>query len=211
MIDHLKMCFENAQLDKSKCSVEILKLDGMSGRRTRHFYNNLLTLPDARYLEIGTWKGSSVCSAMFENNANVVCVDNWTEFSGPKNEFLINFNKFKGINTAKFIEQDCFSIDVNTLPKFNIYLYDGDHKEESHYKALTHYIHCMDDSFIYVVDDWNWKSVRDGTQKAIKDLNLKILYEIDHRTTNNDTHPVFRSAQQVLWHNGIYAAVLLKH
>jgi hypothetical protein len=211
MIEHLKTCFENAQLDKSKCSSEILRIDGMSGRRTRHFYNNLLTLPDARYLEIGTWKGSSVCSAMFENSADVVCVDNWTEFSGPKNEFLTNFNKFKGNNTAKFIEQDCFSIDVTTLPRFNIYLYDGDHKEESHYKALTHYIDCMDDTFIYVVDDWNWKSVRDGTQRAIADLNLKILYEIDHRTTNNDTHPVFRSAQQVLWHNGIYAAVLLKH
>lgn len=32
-------------------------MDGMSGIKTRHFYNNLLNYYDARYLEIGTWKG----------------------------------------------------------------------------------------------------------------------------------------------------------
>lgn len=210
MIDHLKRCFENAQLDISKCSPDILKIYGMSGRRTRHFYNNLLTMPDSRYLEIGTWTGSSVCSAMFQNKADVICIDNWAEFGGPKQKFLNNFNKFKGINRAVFIEQNCFTVDVKTLPKFNIYLYDGCHKEESHYKALTHYIDSMDDMFIFVVDDWNWKFVRDGTQKAISDLNLKILYEIDHRTTDNDTHPLPDCPKKALWHNGIYAAVLMK-
>jgi len=211
MIDHLKACFENAQLGRSKCSSEILQINGMSGRRTRHFYNNLLTMPDSRYLEIGTWKGSSVCSAMFQNNASVVCIDNWAGFNGPKDDFFKNFNKFKGNNTARFIEKDCFSIDVSTLPKFNIYLYDGNHTEDSHYKALTHYIDAMDDTFIYVVDDWNWKAVREGTQKAIKDLDLKILYEIRHRTSKDDAHVKFGSRQQILWHNGMYAAVLLKH
>ena len=62
-------------------------------------------------------------------------------------------------------------------PKFNIYLYDGDHKEICHYKALTHYIDCMDRKFIYIIDDWNWKFVRDGTQKAIEDLKLKTLFK----------------------------------
>ena len=29
-------------------------MDGMTGKKTRHFYNNLLNTEDARYLEIGT-------------------------------------------------------------------------------------------------------------------------------------------------------------
>jgi hypothetical protein len=37
---------------------------------------------------------------MFRNKAKIICIDNWSEFGGPKNEFLINFNKFKGDNDA---------------------------------------------------------------------------------------------------------------
>ena len=37
----------------------------MTGIKTRHFYNNILNTDDARYLEIGAWKGSSICSAMY--------------------------------------------------------------------------------------------------------------------------------------------------
>jgi len=209
-IDHLKKAFTNAQANASACNQDILALEGMSGSRTRHFYNNLLNMHDARYFEIGTWKGSSVCSAMFKNQASVVCVDNWTEFNGPKKEFIQNFNKFKGINDARFIEADCFTIDVSKLPKFNIYLYDGDHAEVSQHKALTHFIDAMDDTFIYVCDDWNWKQVRDGTQSAIAELKLTVLHEIDHRTTDNDTHPLWGSPEQKIWHNGIYACVLQK-
>lgn len=207
---HIQKCFDLAQKNTSKCSREILSMEGMSGSRTRHFYNNLLNLQDARYLEIGTWKGSSVCSAMYNNSASVVCIDNWAEFNGPKQEFITNFEKYKGKNNASFIEQDCFNVDVSKLPKFNIYLYDGDHKEICHYKALTHYIDCMDQKFIYIIDDWNWKFVRDGTQKAIEDLKLKTLFYLEYKTTSNDTHPIHGSQKQLLWHNGICVFVLEK-
>ena len=208
--EHIQKSFELAEKNISKCSSEILSMEGMSGSRTRHFYNNLLNFKDARYLEIGTWKGSSVCSAMFGNSASVTCIDNWAEFNGPKEEFLQNFNKFKGENNASFIEQDCFTVDVSKLPKFNIYLYDGDHKEICHYKALTHFIDCMDDKFMFIIDDWNWKNVRDGTQKAIEDLKLKILFYLQYKTTFNDTHVMHGSPQQLLWHNGICIFVLEK-
>jgi hypothetical protein len=182
----------------------------MSGTKTRHFYNNLLEISDARYLEIGTWKGSSVCSAMCGNKAKVICIDNWSEFGGPKNEFLINFEKFKGENDATFIENDCFKVDVSTLPKFNIYMYDGNHSCECHYNALLHYYSCLDDVFIFIVDDWNWKFVRDGTINSIQKLNLKVLYEKEIKTTRNDTHPTWGSPEQKEWHNGIYVSILQK-
>jgi hypothetical protein len=108
---HIETAFEKAKRNESKITTGILNMQGMSGIKTRHFYNNLLNRDDARYLEIGTWKGSSVCSAMCENKATVVCIDNWSEFDGPKNEFLINFNTYKGENDARFIEQDCFTVD----------------------------------------------------------------------------------------------------
>ena len=206
----IETAFKNAENNISKITNEIINMEGMTGTKTRHFYNNLLNTKDARYLEIGTWKGSSVCSAMCNNKAKVLCIDNWSEFGGPKNEFLVNFEKFKGENDATFIENDCFKVDVSALPKFNIYMYDGNHSCECHYNALLHYYNCLDDIFIFVVDDWNWKFVRDGTINSIQKLNLKVLYEKEIKTSNNDTHPKLGSPEQKEWHNGIYVSILQK-
>jgi len=209
-IDHIRTSFSNADGGVSKINQTLKDMEGMSGLKTRHFYNNLLDMQDARYLEIGTWKGSSVCSAMYGNRAKVVCIDNWSEFGGPKSEFITNFNNFKGNNEAYFIEADCFKVDVNNLPKFNIYMYDGNHTKDSHYKALHHYFPCLDDEFIFIVDDWNWKDVREGTMKCIKDLNLQKLFEHCIFTSFNNEHPEPGSELQKNWHNGIYVALLKK-
>jgi hypothetical protein len=208
---HVELAFENAEKGESKITDGILNMIGMTGIKTRHFYNNLLNKDDARYLEIGTWKGSSVCSAMCGNKAMIVCIDNWSEFGGPKNEFLQNFANYKGDNEARFIEQDCYKVDISQLPKFNIYMYDGNHTENSHYKALIHYYNCLDDMFVFIVDDWNWKDVRNGTNDALKQLNLSVMYEREIKTTNDDSCVIWGSEEQKQWHNGIYVAILKKN
>jgi hypothetical protein len=208
--NYIREAFDNACNKRSKLTSEILNMDGLSGEFTRHFYNNMLDMLDARYLEIGTWKGSSVCSAMYGNSANVVCIDNWSYSESPKTEFITNFYKYKGTNNAKFIEQDCFSVDVKQLPKFNIYMYDGDHSSESHFNALVHYYDAMDDVFIYIVDDWNDARVREGTMKAIDVLNLDVLYEKDVRLTYDNTHTNAEYGRKTWW-NGIYISILRKN
>jgi hypothetical protein len=206
----IETSFKNAENDISKITNDIIEMDGMSGTKTRHFYNNLLSMEDARYLEIGTWKGSSVCSAMCNNKAKVLCIDNWSEFGGPKSEFLVNFEKFKGENDATFIENDCYKVDVSVLPKFNIYMYDGNHSFDSHYNALSHYYNCLDNVFIFIVDDWNWKDVRDGTMKSIQKLNLKALYQQEIRLTWDNSHTPQPNATNTWW-NGLYVAILQKN
>jgi hypothetical protein len=206
---HIETAFEKAEKGESKITDGILQMGGMSGKKTRHFYNNLLNKEDARYLEIGTWKGSSVCSAMCGNKATVVCIDNWSEFGGPKSEFLVNFETYKGENNARFLEQDCYKVDVSQLSKFNIYMYDGNHSKDSHYKALVHYYNCLDDIFIFIVDDWNWKDVRDGTYASFKQLNLTVLYEREIRLTQDNSVTPEPQLSQTWW-NGIYVAILQK-
>ena len=203
---HIETAFEKAERGESKITDYILNMDGMTGKKTRHFYNNLLNKEDARYLEIGTWKGSSVCSAMCGNKAKILCIDNWTELGAPRSEFFSNFDTYKGENDATFLEEDCFKIDVSQLPKFNIYMYDGNHEETSHYMALIHFYSCLDDMFIFIVDDWNWVNVRDGTYNSFKHLNVSVLYEREIRLTtdNSTTHA------KETWHNGIYVAILQK-
>jgi Methyltransferase domain len=207
---HVVNAFENAQRGISKVTYEILCMHGMTGEKTRHFYNNLLNMEDARYLEIGVWKGSSVCSAMCNNKALVFCMDNFSEFGGPKEEFLRNFNRFKGENKATFIEADCFKVDTSNLPKFNIYMYDGNHSDENHYNALVHYYNCLDNMFVFIVDDWNWENIRTSTMESIKKLNLNILYSNELRTTQDNTHSKEGDPGKIAWHNGIYFAILQK-
>ena len=179
-------------------------MDGMSGKKTRHFYNNICSMKEARYLEIGTWKGSSICSAMCNNKITCLAIDNWSQFGGAKNKniFLENFNKFKGENNATFIEKNCWDIDVSTLGKFNIYMYDGNHSETSHFQALNHYLPCLDDEFIYLVDDWNHPPVRTGTISSIKENKIEILYQKEIFTPSNNSKND--------WHNGICIFVLKK-
>lgn len=212
LIEIVNTSLEKAENNISKVNDEILALDGMTGKKTRHFYNNLLSFPDISYLEVGTYKGSSTCAAMYGNEAKVIAIDNWSEFGGIQNKsiFLNNFKKFKGNNTAMFIEKDCFKIEPHELPfTSNIYMYDGPHQENDHYRALKQFLPCLENEFIYIVDDWNWEQVRKGTKKSIQDLNLKVLYEKEIRLTQ-DNSVTKRPALTETWWNGIYIAVLQK-
>lgn len=202
-INHLNKCFELAERLDSKCSQEIIEMEGMSGTFTRHFYNNLLSTYDARYLEVGAWKGSSTCSAMYGNRALVTVVDNWSEFGGPRDECISNITRAAGQNNVLIVDHDSFSLDLSHFPnKYNIYMYDGCHKRESHEKALTYFQDVLDDVFIYVCDDWNCDPVRDGTYDAISALGLKVEYETARFTHANGTRPT--------WWNGLGVFVLRK-
>jgi Mg2+ and Co2+ transporter CorA len=198
---HIIDSLDNAEKNISKINNKILDMEGMSGKQTRHFYNNICSMEDSRYLEIGTWKGSSVCSAMFENEMTCVCIDNWSEFGGPKQEFLLAFSSNKGNNDARFIEKNCWDVDTKELGMFNIYMYDGNHTENSHYEAINHFKNCLDNEFIYLVDDWNWLDVKNGTLRSIRENNLSIIFHKEILTTEHINRG---------WHNGIGIFVLKK-
>ena len=218
---HLLNCFDKTENFQSKLIPEIFAINGgMTGVYTKHFYNNLLEIEGARYLEIGCYTGSSTCSAMYGNHAQITCIDNWHDFilnelhnrvdkMGPIQEFTNNINKYKGDNTLKFYNEDCFALDTKKLGKFNIYLFDGEHSYEAQYKALTYYIDTMDDTFILLVDDWNWDDVRKGTFDAIRDLNLKIEWKKEIRLTEDNGHTPPELAHATWW-NGIYVCILTK-
>jgi hypothetical protein len=64
----------------------------------------------------------------------------------------------------------------------------GGHNYEDHYKALIYYWNCLDDLFIYIVDDWNWDQVRNGTKDAIQHQDLEILWKKEIILTGNNEH-----------------------
>ncbi len=189
-------------------------IGSMTGMKTRHFYNNLLSMEDSRYLEIGVWKGSSVCAAMCNNTAKVVCMDNFSQRFGTTSDnnshvrqvFLNNFEKYKGENDALFIENDCFKVNISDFKyKFNIYLFDGAHDRQSQYNAIEYYLDALDDIFIFMIDDWNQPQVKEGTLSAIENNKLNIVWkkEILNQEATHEN-------QVKNWWNGIGIFLLQK-
>lgn len=206
-INHVKASLEAAEYNFSKISKEVLNLSGDSGAKTRHFLNNLLQMRAAKYLEIGPGVGSLTSSAMYNNNAKIFCIDNWSQCS--KDYFMENRKKFKGNNYTKLLEQSYQSVDVSKLSKFNILLYDANLEYNEIYGALPHFISCMENVFVYIVDDINWRYIHQAAKKSINDLELTILYEKEIFLTNDDTHTPMEIARNTWW-NGLYVVVLKK-
>jgi len=176
-----------ASIDKTKTKLPIAAflIEGMSGNTYKRFINTLLSQSSTKkYLEIGVWKGSTSVAAAY-GNPDVQCwfIDNFSEFGGPRDQYISNFTKVVG-HPPNLIDSDCFGIDPSShgIDDVDVYFYDGAHLESDHYKALTHYVKHMKESFIYIVDDWGCaqcEPVKKGTYRAIKDLNLKIEQEFN--------------------------------
>ena len=78
---------------RRKISDDILKMDGLSGRKYRSLINNLVEkVKNPSYLEIGSWLGSTACSAIFKNDLAITCIDNWSQVFLKKNFPILKKN-----------------------------------------------------------------------------------------------------------------------
>ncbi len=207
----LEKAFHQALDGVGKIDSAILAMDGMSGRKYRLLINNLIAaVPQARYLEIGTWAGSTLCSAINGNQVRAIAIDNWSEFGGPKAQFLSNLERFKTpAADVTFLENDFRKIDYASLGRFNVYMFDGPHTAADQYDGISLPLPALEDEFILIVDDWNHPPAREGTLKALTALNLTVLHGIAIRTTLDGSHPTL-ARQASDWHNGYFIAVLSK-
>lgn len=211
----IKKAYDMALSLEHKLSTELLKTEGMSGRKYRYFINNLISLiNNPRYLEVGSWKGSTACAAMWQNNLKITCIDNWSEFNGPKEIFLNNIDKFSNSKTDfRIIESDFREVDFKSLGKYNIYLFDGPHLEKDQFDGIKLALPALEETFILIVDDWNWPAPRKGTFDALSSLDIAIIASIEVFTCTDiesaDNRP-FIYYENSDWHNGYLIAVCKK-
>ena len=136
-----------------------------------------------------------------------------SQFNGNLSKFIESIEKYK-TKTSKysFIEKDCWEIDTSTLSQkyFNIYLYYGEHYELDQYKALSHYINVLEDTFIFLVDDWNFMHARDGTFRAIRELNLTVNFRHENFISPEDLYNMPNHKGAKSWWNGCGIFVLTK-
>lgn len=202
---------------------DIFSLQGMSGIKYRIFANRLMTFPvNESYLEIGCWMGSTAISALYDNFDIVKkhwIVDNFSEWGNngiTKKTFYESWNRFFPSVSPNLIDADCFAINPKDqgIENVTVYFYDGNHSQESHKKALTHYYDSLSDSFILLIDDWfackeKNNEIIKGTMDAIEELNLKIHFkeEVSGPMSRIQTNGV---GDPYSWWNGCGVFVLEK-
>jgi hypothetical protein len=196
---------------EQKLSEHVRYMHGMSGKKYRYLINNLIeSTPDARYLEVGSWRGSTACSAMYGNKCKVTCIDNWAEFGGPRDEFFQNIEQAKNTDVDfTAIEQDFRTVDYNNIGKYNIYMFDGPHLEEDQYDGVKIAQPALDDTYTLIVDDWSGKHIQVGTKNALRDLGHEIVAQMEIITRHDDAHPKV-AHENSDWHCGYFIAVVKK-
>ena len=68
---------------------------------------------------------------------------------------------------------------------------------------------ALDDSYILIVDDWNWANVQNGTWDALRDLGYGLISKLEIKTTNDNTYPKLADHFSD-WHNGYLIAAIEK-
>lgn len=187
----------------------VLDIDGMSSPKVRHFFNNIVrVVGNARYLEVGLWKGSTFISALYGNRYKyAVGIENFSQWNETSREEcfknLKNLLNAPNVNT-ELIEDGFESAIVKLDKKFNIYFYDGYHSTEMQEQALVMADKNLEDAFVLIVDDWNLEGVRRGTWTAINKLKYKVprFWELyAHVVPTGDLQN---------WWNGLFVAVIEK-
>ena len=114
-----------------------------------------------------------------------------------------------------FFEEDCYKIEldkIRELPggeKFMIYFFDGPHEVMDHYLAVVNFFPILEDLSILIIDDWNLAEVQSGTDAALEQLPVDVLYKLEITSEFHTTKQ--ESTSYTGYHNGCCIFVLKKH
>jgi len=191
----LKLSSENRSRAKHS-----LTIPGLTSEKVKHFLNNLCSAQDVRYLEVGVFQGATFTAALEGNNAIAHALDHWkdtginpardvegwsAESGDPKQAFMANCELVIGNNRVTGHDYDIRDFDINIIPqKLNVVFYDGDHSAEGTEFFLRKFWPAFDETFVLVVDDWNWQGAQQGTNAVLE--KEKVLYKKELLTLGED-------------------------
>ncbi|MEO7981556.1 MAG: class I SAM-dependent methyltransferase [Sporichthyaceae bacterium] len=130
---------------------------------------------DECYLEVGTFKGRSLCAALLDaQDREFVAVENFQEFGmvGAEARTVLADNvrgRAEG-RRLRLVEGDCFAVLARegAVPQpVGVYFYDGAHTRLAHRLALSVVEPLLADEALVLVDDASWRLVRSATLRYV--------------------------------------------
>lgn len=217
-----KDAVEKAELNRSRLPdpfPDEKKEYSLSGYKGRTLLNELCHNFGIKYLEVGSYAGSTFCAALYKNSINATAVDIWERFieqpraSIVKNLFFERVKKYEGSNGIRVVEDSIY--DFATPEKigtdYNVFFFDGDHTAQATEMAIVMADRCMTKEFIFVCDDYAMVSTRKGVADGISEMGYEVLYEKELGSVQPyDWYLDKRDASQPDWWCNYYIAVLRK-
>ena len=173
MFDEMKNFLVNFKFESMNFQLyeDLCFYEGMTPPGTRYIINQLCSFIGLNkcYLEIGTHKGSSLCSAAHNNTVSCYGVDVFApdyenEFLGASIEDILkkNISKFSNI---KYFKDDGFKFlkANNSLhgEKVEVYYYDGPHDYKPQYYGILMAMPLLAEKAIILVDDTDHPKIKD--------------------------------------------------
>jgi len=126
------------------------------------------------YLEVGTYQGGSLISALLGNFVPAVAVDNFSEFTGTNSEALLreHLARFDMTDRVEFHNMDVIDFFTNRFPvteKIGVYYYDGAHNYNDQYAGMAAGLEFLHPGAALVVDDLFYPEVRNAITDLLHD------------------------------------------
>lgn len=127
-----------------------------------------LMATDEAYLEVGTFKGRSMCGTLRDNaDKTLYAMENFLEFGmagqEARTELMTNLATYGDGADVRLLEGDCFKLmaepGIVDRP-VGVYFYDGEHTLLAHYLALAAVEPLLADEALVLIDDATWPVVQ---------------------------------------------------
>jgi predicted O-methyltransferase YrrM len=124
--------------------------------------------PGESYVEIGSYRGTSLIAAMLDNEGKeFVGIDNFQMGDATRKQLDRNLASFGLKGEATILEGDAFTmIPAGALEgrRVGVYYYDAAHSYEAHLQALVMIEAYLASRALLIVDDSDWEQVADATR-----------------------------------------------
>ena len=211
----LKQAYFAKQGDSSlKLNSEIKALSGFSGTKFLKSLQSLAKLfvnENTCYLEVGVFQGLTLMSVASEiQSFEAIGIDNFAFFDKEKrNQKIIEERRAKfGLDNVKLVNKDYEDALLDfknvTDKKIGLYLVDGPHDYRSQMMCLLYAMPYLADEAVIVVDDCNYKHVRQANRDfLITHPEYKLVFESYTSAHPNNQAPDVRKESRDGWWNGI--------
>jgi predicted O-methyltransferase YrrM len=123
------------------------------------------------YLEVGTYQGGSLISALLNNSSRAIGVDAFSEFKDTNNfertrKNLIDF----GVSDRVVLHNKTYQQFFSELPaeaKFQVYYYDGQHDYEGQLAGMETAWNFLQPGSLILVDDYSYREVREAVTQFL--------------------------------------------
>ena len=119
------------------------------------------------YVEVGTYRGTSLIAAMLGNAGEFVALDNWSMGDASREQLDLNLARF-GLTGAAIVEGDAFETlrsDALEGRTIGVYYYDNGHEYEQQLDGMRLIEAYLASPALVIVDDTDWERV----ERAVDD------------------------------------------